>query len=159
MNRRTFNTTLLTIPFLSISTLFAGKEITPQWVKAKDQLPKHGQKIIMYGAKGKSSIPTLRGGTVVKDVWISDKNHYIETDMVIDFRAFMPKTFDPSIEYYSSGGLDVVTNKKWIKYISGSLKYSEYKYIRIGMFIDNMYWIPVNKEYPKTLPPFPKKEL
>jgi len=133
MNRRTFikSVGIGAVSLLGTSSIFA-KNKEPQWIKFTDQLPEENQKIIVSYPDKES---TVYGGTVSEISNNTKKDFFIT--IIVDFEICK-------------------------KFFRNTMKNKKYRTTSLFRHVDkytsshNRSWIPVNGEYPKILPPFPK---
>ncbi len=134
MNRRTFlKLTGATAVLAATPLSLAGKKEIPQWIRLTEQLPEVGQKVVMC-CLGTEKTTAWHGRVAEVGVWGDNSVAY----SVLKY------------EYY-----DTYRGKKIVGRCSPNTWNNQ-----LCFFADRSsyrYWIPVEGEYPKTLPPFPSR--
>ena len=151
MNRRTFLKLTGSITILSTTSLTFAKKEEYQWIKATDQLPTIGQRIIqlsknpMYLGDYTLIIGTYQDSTNIKfyykQVKFSINQEYRFSNFFGRTRWNYPKTNDEEVRELEWMKTEDVRNAPHSTNCSFDIKY--------------LYWMPVD-QLPKKLPPFPK---
>ncbi len=144
-----------------------------QWISFLDKTPKVGQKIIITDSWEGMSLRDIRGG-VVQDL------RKIKLGVLMDSKfnkVFITVPMKKDFEYreysdfyiyniFSEEGEKVINSREWLKSkkepfvndfkewddsIDKKVWYNETSYRK-----SYYYWLPINGEYPTTLPPIPK---
>lgn len=167
MNRRTF--LKLTASAVAITTVpaMAKKSVSaPQWIPFTERTPKVGDKVIIINSSYRDR--HISGGTIIDRYTGRNSDDYVALPMSRDFsRRKHMANGNFVYALYSDEGAKVIKTRKWLgdhgkpSRVTDYIKYEE-KYINSSNYMGACYslighwWLPVDGEYPKTLPKMPK---
>jgi hypothetical protein len=179
MNRRTFLKTVGAVA-LAISapiTLAKEKPIAltiidsqydfmprqPQWIRFTEEMPKVGQKIIITSHV--SILGSISGGVVVENTKGEKFSPPYATLCTVD-DFYVNHSSDHSFAlFYTEKGRDVISTRDWTKSEEDSYMYpkdftNERKRVHSGVYYkEHYFWLAVDGEYPKTIPPLPRNPV
>ncbi len=159
MNRRTFIAlTGMTTIGMPISAIAKQK---PTWIPLTERSPKPGQKVIITGRMG--PYHSLKGGLVVDERYPTKfKSNFASVPMIRDFEK---RDHENGSVYhtYATKWTKLVESRKWLKSKGLTwLKQHKKDNTKSQSFCHTLYrktyyfWMPVDGEYPETLPPIPE---
>jgi hypothetical protein len=145
MKRRTFlKLTGATAVLATTPLTFAAKKEIPQWVKLSDQLPDIDQKVVVCEV-GPDDVSAWYGRVEKNDIQLMGGNKYVPYSLIL-------------WEYYDlySKGKQKRSEKSIRKYPTFYPRIGEFNVLSFyGNKNSYRYWLPVEGEFPKILPPFP----
>jgi len=170
MNRRKFLKVTEATAVATITTPIWGKiPNTPQWIPINEKLPRIGQKIVLGNSR------LLSGGRVISIEIELIKKSSVKISMKRDFTTLYDYDGRQTYFVFSEEGNEILRTKQWMKYNKGSSKIYDCRKVRgrlnvpTGMWLlacrdafvrsgycSKYYWLPVDGDYPQTLPPLPK---
>jgi hypothetical protein len=163
MNRRTFLKLTGATAILIATPLIAKPE--PKWIRLSDSVPQPGQKIILCSMDRAG----MYGGMVHGGEYAGhrDDAEAVTIQMAHDFSAYIvrfkngPNIIEQSHCFiYTPEGKEVLETREWLEHVQeedrmmtfwGRPPVSQARHDR-----KNYVWLPVNGEYPTTLPKIPK---
>lgn len=164
MNRRTFlkSIAVATVGLPTLSTFAKAKE-KQQWISLLKQMPKVGQRIVLLEFFQNDAYFLTAGErkSIQKSIVIENNVYTAKFSIMPEFvrhsngkdnHLFYNKKMTQKHNFYE------VTACPWVKY--GKILYDDIVFesydISIHYIIDeNMWWIPIEDEYPKELPSLP----
>jgi hypothetical protein len=135
--------------------------LKPKWIKFADAQPKVGQKIIIVSQV--SLLGSICGGVVkeLPDRPRDSKNVALSTtdDFYVGYTGGYPIGL-----FYSEEGKDVLSTRDWIREREFIIPRDYTESVRsdpyyIGYDKETYFWLAVDGEYPKTIPPIPRNPI